>query len=208
MEDPKTTLASSLPDEVLVKDYLVDKKVLDIEDREVEVVYDIRMVKTNGKVYVSDVDISRYGLLRQIGLKSLANYFYQRTGDHEKRLIPWSYVQALTTRAWLPAGPGQVQRSERGVVGHSPRPTWPILSRNWTASSASPCWTASTRLHASDTLEEIDPAVQRDIVFSLKKERVAQLIGDMTPGQAADILSVLPGDEKTGHHRRCCIRPW
>ena len=50
--------------------------------------------------------------------------------------------------------------------------------------------------HASDTLEEIDPAVQRDIVFSLRKERVAQLIGAMTSGQAADILAVLPATEK------------
>lgn len=50
--------------------------------------------------------------------------------------------------------------------------------------------------HASDTLEEIDPAVQRDIVFSLRKERVAQLIGEMTSGQAADILAVLPAAEK------------
>jgi len=50
--------------------------------------------------------------------------------------------------------------------------------------------------NASDTLEEIDPAVQRDIVFSLRKERVAQLIGEMTSGQAADILAVLPAAEK------------
>jgi len=33
-------------------------------------------------------------------------------------------------------------------------------------------------------------------VFALSKDRVALLIGDMTPGQAADIVSVLPGDEK------------
>jgi hypothetical protein len=38
-------------------------------------------------------------------------------------------------------------------------------------------------------LEEVDPAVQRDIVFSLSKDRVAQLIGEMTPGQAADIAA-------------------
>jgi Mg/Co/Ni transporter MgtE len=50
--------------------------------------------------------------------------------------------------------------------------------------------------HASDTLEEIDPAVQREIVFSLRKERVAQLIDAMTSGQAADILAVLPAAEK------------
>jgi magnesium transporter len=53
---------------------------------------------------------------------------------------------------------------------------------------------------ASDTLEEIDPAVQRDIVFSLRKERVAQRIGEMTSGQAADILAVLPAAEKENNH--------
>jgi Mg/Co/Ni transporter MgtE len=49
---------------------------------------------------------------------------------------------------------------------------------------------------ASDTLEEIEPAVQRDIVRSLRKDRVAELIREMTPGQAADILSILPSDAK------------
>ena len=69
MAIPKTTCGAS-PEEVPLRDYLLDKKVLDIEGREVEVVYDIRLVRTNGNLYVSDVDISRYGLLRQVGLKS------------------------------------------------------------------------------------------------------------------------------------------
>ena len=34
--------------------------------------------------------------------------------------------------------------------------------------------------------------MQRDLVSALKKEKVAALINEMTPGQAADILSVLP----------------
>ena len=46
--------------------------------------------------------------------------------------------------------------------------------------------------HASDTLEEIEPRVQRHLVSSIKKERVAELINDMTPAQAADILAILP----------------
>jgi magnesium transporter len=49
--------------------------------------------------------------------------------------------------------------------------------------------------HASDTLEEIEPTIQRDIIASLSTEKVVQLINEMTPGQAADILSVLPHDE-------------
>lgn len=95
LADPKGYVREPAPDEVLVSDYLFDKKVLDIEDREVEVVYDIRLLKRNGKLYVTDVDISRYGLLRRIGMTSLAKILYQRAGEEKKQLIPWSYVQAL-----------------------------------------------------------------------------------------------------------------
>ncbi len=48
---------------------------------------------------------------------------------------------------------------------------------------------------ASDTLEEIDPNVQRELVSSMKRELVAQLIDEMTPGQTADILSLLPASD-------------
>ena len=49
--------------------------------------------------------------------------------------------------------------------------------------------------HASDTLEEINPNVQRDLVPSLRKEKVARLINEMTTGQGADVLAVLPASE-------------
>jgi magnesium transporter len=45
---------------------------------------------------------------------------------------------------------------------------------------------------ASDTLEALDPAVQRDLIESLDKERAAVLIDEMTPAQAADVLAALP----------------
>jgi len=35
--------------------------------------------------------------------------------------------------------------------------------------------------HASDTLEEIEPRVQRELIAALTKERAAELIKDMTP---------------------------
>jgi hypothetical protein len=95
IEGPESYVRELLPGEVPLRDYLLDKKVLDIEDREVEVVYDIRLAVTSDKVYVSDVDISRYGLLRQLGLRALANRLSKRNGDIEKDLIPWSYVQPL-----------------------------------------------------------------------------------------------------------------
>ncbi|MGB9408155.1 MAG: CBS domain-containing protein [Terracidiphilus sp.] len=195
LTDPKSYVREPAPDEVLVGDYLFDKKVLDIEDREVEVVYDIRLLKRNGKLYVTDVDISRYGLLRRMGMKSLANIFYERAGEEKKQLIPWSYVQALGLHLGSLQGELKLNILKEALSEIHPVDLADILEELDSEQRV----TLLEKLepsHASDTLEEIDPAVQRDIVFALKKERVAQLIGEMTPGQAADILSVLPSDEK------------
>jgi CBS domain-containing protein/sporulation protein YlmC with PRC-barrel domain len=195
LTDPKSYVREPSPDDVLVRDYLFDKKVLDIEDREVEVVYDIRLLKRNGKLYLTDVDISRYGLFRRLGLASLAKIFYERSGEEKKRLIPWSYVQALGSQLGSLQGELKLNVLKDALSEIHPADLADIVEELDSGQRV----TLLEELEpsqASDTLEEIDPAVQRDIVFSLKKDRVAQLIGEMTPGQAADILAVLPGDEK------------
>jgi CBS domain-containing protein len=183
------------PEEVLLRDYLLDKKVLDTEDREVEVVYDIRLVRTNGKMYVSDVDISRYGLLRQLGLTALANRLSKRNGDAGKNLIPWSYVQPLPPHLGALDGNLKLNVLKEELAEIHPVDLADILEELDSSQRATIMEGLDTE-HASDTLEEIEPAVQRDIVRSLRKDRVAELIREMTPGQAADILSVLPSEDK------------
>jgi CBS domain-containing protein len=183
------------PEEVLLRDYLLDKKVLDIEDREVEVVYDIRLVRTNGKMYVSDVDISRHGLLRQLGLMALANRLSKRTGEAGENLIPWSYVQPLPPQLGALKGDLKLNILKERLAEIHPVDLADILEELDSSQRATIMEGLDTE-HASDTLEEIEPAVQRDIVRSLRKDRVAELIREMTPGQSADILSVLPSEDK------------
>jgi len=50
--------------------------------------------------------------------------------------------------------------------------------------------------YASDTLEEIGPNMQREIISSLKKEKAVELKEKMTPGQAADFLLALTFEDK------------
>jgi len=193
--DPASYVRELRPEEVPLRDYLIDKKVLDTEDREVEVVYDIRLVRTNGNLYVSDVDISRYGLLRQVGFRSLADYFYKRADEAKKKLIAWSYVQPLSPQLGALQGNVKLNIVKEDLSEIHPADLADIVEKLDSSQRVSILEGLDTE-HASDTLEEIDPAVQRDIVFSLRKERVAQLIGEMTSGQAADILAVLPAAEK------------
>ncbi len=195
IEDLGSYVRQLAPDEVLLKDYLLDKKVLDLEDREVEVVYDMRLVLTGDKVYVSDVDISHYGLLRQLGLKGLADHLYKRAAETKKRLIPWSYIEPLPEQLGALQGNVRLSVLKEKLADIHPVDLADILEELDSAQRVTLLEDLDTQ-RASDTLEEVDPAVQREIVFSLRKERVAQLIGEMTTGQAADILAVLPADQK------------
>ena len=195
LEDLAPYVRPLAADEVLLKDYLLDKKVLDIQDREVEVVYDIRLVQAADRVYVSDVDISRYGLLRRLGLKTLADHLNRRAAESKKALIPWSYIEPLPEQLGALQGNVRLSVLKEKLADIHPVDLADILEELDSAQRVRLLEDLDTG-RASDTLEEVDPAVQRDIVFSLRKERVAQLIGEMTAGQAADILAVLPADQR------------
>lgn len=195
IDDPKKFERRLAPNEVLLRDYLLDKKVLDIEDREVEVVYDIRLVRTSGSLYVSDVDISRYGLLRRLGFRAVADHFYKKADEAKKKLIPWSYIQPLPSQLGSLEGNVKLNVLKEELSEIHPADLADIVEELDSSQRVAILEGLDTE-HASDTLEEVDPAVQRDIVFSLRKDRVAQLIGEMTSGQAADIVSVLPAEEK------------
>ena len=88
---------------VLLKDHILDKKAIDMDGQEMEVIYDIKLTLKNDKLYVSDVDLSRYGLLRRMGLTGLANYIYSLAERVREQTISWTYIQPLPEEmsAWV-----------------------------------------------------------------------------------------------------------
>ena len=57
--DTKPYEAEPAEDVILLRDYVLDKKVIDLEENDVEIVYDIRLVLRNKKLYVTDVDTGK-----------------------------------------------------------------------------------------------------------------------------------------------------
>lgn len=218
IEDIKNYEAHPPEGSILLKDYILDKKVLDIEGREVEVVYDVRMVLRNKKFYISGVDLSRYGFLRRIGLKGFANFIhslafsigarslyserlkgfanllYALANKVRDKTLPWTYIQPLPEQISGFKGDVRLKVLKEKLADMPPVDLADILEE-LDHDQRVALFDQLEPEHASDTLEEIDPNVQRALVSSLKKEKVAQLINDMTPGQAADILSILPFSE-------------
>jgi len=176
---------------ILLQDHILDKKVLDLDGNEVEVVYDIKLVLRNNKLYVSDVDASRYGLLRRIGLKGLANFIYSLASKIKTDTIPWMYIEHLPEHISSFAGDVRLKVLKEKLSEIPPVDLADMLEALDHEQRVA-IFKQLDSAHASDTLEEIEPRVQRDLIPALKREKVAELLNQMTPVQVADILSILP----------------
>jgi magnesium transporter len=179
---------------VLLKDHILDKKAIDLDGREMEVVYDIKLVLRNHILYVSDVDLSRYGLLRRMGLAWLANSIYSLAESIRDQTISWTYIQPLPDELGRFRGDLKFKILKEKLEDMHPVDLADMLEE-MDHDQRVVLFNELEAEQASDTLEEIDPTVQRDLVSSLKIEKSAQLIDQMTTGQAADVLSILSGAE-------------
>ncbi|MCL5970039.1 MAG: CBS domain-containing protein [Patescibacteria group bacterium] len=190
VENVKKYEATPTDNDILLKDHVLDKKVLDIEDRDVEVVYDVKLVFKEGKLYIAGVDLSKYGLLRRIGLKRVANFIYAVADKIKNQTISWNYIQPLPTD--LSSFKGELKLN---VIKEKLKDIHPVdladILEEMDYGQRNLIFEELDLKRASDTLEEIEPSVQRDLIGSMKTEKAAELLSLMTPGQAADVLSVL-----------------
>ena len=182
---------------VLLRDYILDKKAIDMDGNEMEVVYDVKLVMRHNKLYVSDVDLSRYGLLRRIGMTGLANYIYKLADGIRDQTISWTYIQPLPEDIGSFRGNLQFKVVKEKLADLHPVDLADILEEMEPDQRVEVLEGLDPE-QASDTLEEIDPNIQRDLVETMKVEKVAQLVDQMTTGQAADVLSSLSASEANG----------
>jgi len=194
ISDIKPYEAEPADDVILLRDYVLDKKVIDLEENDVEVVYDIRLVLRNKKLYVTDADTGKAARLRRLGFGFLAKIIYSPTDPEAEQMIPWTCIQPLPTNIGRFKGNVKLNVLKENLSEIHPVDLADILEE-MDHDQRVMVFSSLDHEHASDTLEEIEPKVQREIISSLSTDKVVRLINDMTPGQAADILSVLPSSE-------------
>ena len=177
-------------DAILLKDYVLDKKVLDVAERDIDVVYDILLTLKNGKLYVCDVDFSKQRLYKRMHLRFLAKTVAE---VEESKMVPWTYIQPLENLGSF-KGDIKLKVLKEKLDALGPVDLADVLEE-LDHEQRVKIFDELAEERASDTLEEINPTVQRALIASLDKKKVAKLLNVMTPGQAADILSVLPVPE-------------
>jgi magnesium transporter len=179
-------------DLLLLRDKILDKRILDIEGFDVEVVYDVRLLSVQNKLFVIGAEVGRHAMLRRLGFGRIAKSLL---GDGSKEdVIPWRYVQPLPAELTSTKGDVKLTVTRQGLKDIHPEDLADILEE----------LSHDERIHifnaldsevAADALEATEPRVQREILASTSAERAAQIFAHLSPVQIADIISILPRED-------------
>jgi magnesium transporter len=201
--DDLEKVAAKIPEGVvLLKDFILDKKIFDMVDTAVRVVQDIKMVLKKNKLYVTDVASSSYAWFRCMGLdlfernsSSFASLIRKGDMKNEDTLIPWIFVQALSPD--IDSFKGNVKlKILKEMLNDLPPVYIAEILEDLSHEQMVMVINQLEADHASYTLEKIGPNMQKEIISSLKNEKAIELIDMMTPGQAADVLSALTFEDQ------------
>jgi CBS domain-containing protein len=179
-------------DLLLLRDKVLDKRILDIEGFDVEVVYDVQLLLVEKKLFVVGADVGRHALLRRLGFGRIRKPLLEN-GSNEG-IIPWRYVQSMPADLTATKGDVKLTVTREGLRDIHPEDLADILEE-LSHDERIHIFNALDNEVAADALEATEPRVQREILASTSTERAGQIFAHLSPVQIADIISILPRED-------------
>ncbi len=184
--------------EILLREALLDKQVVDVSGAKVERVNDLHfLIVREGQLVLAHIDVGLRGLVRRLGwqrgIEALVRAVHPgaRYLGKEEGLIGWKYV--LPTLG-DPAGL-RLAFSQKSIGLLHPADLAEILEE-LPAGERRTVFDALEFQTAARVLPEVDPKVQQDLLPSESDpERAADLLEKMPPDAAADVLGELPEED-------------
>lgn len=173
------------PDEndvFLARDVL-DKQIIDTDGARVVRVNDLELVRVNGTLYVSNVDIGLMGILRRVGLCRATQRLHIPVPDN---VISWDDVELLRHDQFM-----RLRVPADGIAGLHPADVAEILS-DLNKLETGQFLEAMKVEQIADTLEQVETEFQVELVEDMPDEKVADVLEEMEPDEAADLLGELP----------------
>jgi len=179
-------------DHLVLRDKVLDKRILDIEGFDVELVYDIQLLLVERSLFVVGADVGRQAFFRRLGLGRIARLFLNNTSKED--IIPWRYVQSLPADLTSTKGDVKLTITREGLKDIHPEDLADILEE-LSHEERTHIFNALDHEVAADALEATEPRVQREILASTSADRAAKIFEHLSPVQIADILAILPRDD-------------
>ena len=173
---------------IMLNEHLMGRTILDMDGRRTEVVNDVHLLESKGRMILVHVDISFNGFLRKWGLSRLHLV--------KDCLISWKYVQPLSLEDATASDTLSLSIT-RSQVSELPSEDLADALEELSEKEQQAVFSVLDSEKAAETLMEAEPRAQRQIIANLRQERARTILSEMSVPQLADLLSVLPHDDKT-----------
>ncbi len=180
--------------ELLLKDSLLDKQIVDTHGAKVLRVNDLHFLLVDHNLHLIHVDVGFKGLMRRVGWEKIAEKFFQWFFDYQLQdsFIPWRYVQPLSSPDLL-----QLKISQTKLAQMHPADLADIIEELDVYKRSQVFQSLDTAI-AAETLEETDPKIQVRLIETLNPAQASDIIEEMSPSEAADLLGDLPKEKAEG----------
>jgi magnesium transporter len=194
------------PGEILIREALLDKQIVDMDGAKVVRVNDLHFLKLGSSdLRLVHVDVGTRGLVRRMGWQHAIDALVQRLAPQARylsaeRLIHWQYVQPLS----LDPKAHSIRLSvlQKQLSELHPADIAEILTDLDTHDRASVFRSLDAET-AADALAEVeDPRIQTQLLETVSEEHAADILEEMPPDEAADLLSELPQETSTALLRK------
>jgi CBS domain-containing protein/uncharacterized protein YrrD len=180
---------------ILLNEHLMGQTILDTDGRRTEVVNDVHLLYSKGRMILVHVDISFNGFLRRWGL--------ERFVSGRDQLISWRYVQPLSvedhTKDIVTLSVTREQAME--LPSEDLADALEVLSGD----EQQAMFSALDPAKAAEVLVEAEPRAKRQLIAFLTEEKARLVLAKMSVPHIADLFSDLPHQKVTELLR--CLTP-
>jgi magnesium transporter len=174
-------------DDIRLVEDVLDQQILDMDGARVVRVNDIELVRVNGNVVVSNVDIGLLGILRRLGIEKLGRWTAKRLqSDLSSGIISWDFVEPLIHDKSM-----RLKVPINKLTDLHPSDIAEIISDLNRAEHSDLLHKLDLK-QLADTLEEVEPDFQANLIDHFPDETVADVLEEMAPDEATDLLAELP----------------
>jgi CBS domain-containing protein len=175
------------PNEIGLKQDLMDRQIVDIDGRKVVRVNDLRLDEVEGALHLVAVDVGPSGLLRRLGLegswRTIARGLHREVPE---RYIDWEDVDPVErTIASV-----KLRVPHKGLAELHPADLATIIDQLSRSDRVGVITSLDDEV-AADAIGEMEPETQADIIEDLEPERAADILEEMDPDEAADVVADL-----------------
>ncbi len=175
------------PGWMLIEQHLMGKTILDTDGRRVEVVNDVHLLFSRGRMIIVHVDASFNGFLRKWRLGSVRWI--------KDRLISWRYVQPFSVED--AAATDTVSLSvKKGRALELPGEDLADVLEMLSGKEQQAFFAALDTEKAAETLAFAEPRAKRQLIANLRKEKAQNILSELSVPQMADLFSVLPYEDR------------